>query len=76
VATVYHYLVAWAMLANAIVGHLLYRSAFAGAGHEPVLAEGVAVGDTAPAIARGAFRFWLLVLGVSFLAHLIERLQP
>jgi hypothetical protein len=38
--------------------------------------EGVAVGDSASAIARGASRFWLLVLGVSFLAHLIERLQP
>jgi hypothetical protein len=160
VATGYHYLVGGAMLANAIAGHLLYRSAFAGAGHEPVLAatvlglvvagiavqilikpvswapdlargaavgmllglvaigllafvaanfesglsphglggaaalmlgllvaqlailvgsariEGVAVGDSAPAIARGAFRFWLLVLGVSFLAHMIERLQP
>ena len=38
--------------------------------------EGVGVGDSAPAIARGAFRFWLLVLGVSFGAHMLERLQP
>jgi hypothetical protein len=29
------------MLANAIAGHLLYRSAFAGTGHEPILAATV-----------------------------------
>jgi hypothetical protein len=158
--TVSQYLVGGAMLANAIAGHLLYRAAFADAGHEPVLAatvlglvvagiaiqivvrpvswaldlargaavgmllglagiglltfvaanfenglsrqglgsaaalllgllvaqltilfgsariEGVGVGDSAPAIARGAFRFWLLVIGVSFLMHMVERLQP
>ena len=154
------YLVGGAMLANAIAGHLLYRAAFADAGHEPILAatvlglvvagiavqivtkpvswaldlargaavgmllalagigllafvaanfetgrsqhglgsaaalmlgllvvqlailvgsariESIGIGESAPAIARGAFRFWLIVIGVAFAANLFEGLQP
>src|SRR5688572_12550615 len=36
--TFYQLTVAGAMLVNAIVGHMLYRAAFADAGHEPIIA--------------------------------------
>ena len=158
--TVYQVLVGGAMLVNAIIGHMLYRAAFADAGHEPVLAatllavgvagisvqilvkpvswaldlaRGAAVGmmlglaaigllafvaanfesgisqhglgiavallvgilaaqlailfgsariedrdvmASGASIASGAFRFWLLVIGVAFGARMFEGLVP
>lgn len=158
--TIYQFVVAGAMLANAIIGHFLYRAAFADAGHQPILAatvlaigvagialqilvkpvswaldlargaavgmllglaaigllaflaanfesglsrggfgstvtlmvgllvaqlailfgsasiEGLDVGGSAASIARGAFQFWLIVLGVSFGAQMLEGFLP
>jgi hypothetical protein len=36
--TIHQFVVAGAMLANAVVGHILYRAAFSDAGHQPILA--------------------------------------
>jgi hypothetical protein len=158
--TIYQFVVCGAMLANAIIGHFLYRAAFADAGHEPILAatvlavgvagiavqivvkpvswaldlargaavgmllglgmigllafvaahfesglsrdglggalalmlgllvaqlailfgsariEGLDVGASAASIARGAFQFWVIVVGVAFGAEMLEGLLP
>jgi hypothetical protein len=158
--TIYQFVVGGAVLANATIGHFLYRAAFADAGHEPVLAataiavgvagiavqilvkpvswaldlargaavgmllglvaigllafvaanfesglsrgglgstvalmlgllvaqlailfgsariEGRDVAASAVSIARGAFQFWLIVLGVSFGARMLEGFLP
>jgi len=39
--TICRFVVAGAMLANAIIGHFLYRAVFADAGHQPILAATV-----------------------------------
>ena len=158
--TIYQFLVGGAMLANAIIGHILYRVAFADGGHQPVFAatalavvvagiavqilmtpvswaldlargaaigmllglaaigllafvaanfesglsgdglggtvvlmlglfvaqlailfgtariDGLTLGALAASTARGAFQFWLIVLGVSFGAHFLESFLP
>jgi hypothetical protein len=38
--------------------------------------EGLDLGASTASIARGAFQFWLIVLGVSFGAQMIESLLP
>ena len=38
--------------------------------------EGLDIGASAASIARGAFQFWLIVLGVSFGAQMLESFLP
>jgi hypothetical protein len=88
--TIYQLIVAAAMLANAIVGHFLYRAAFADAAHQPTLAATVlALGIAGIAVqillkpvawaldlARGAAVGMLLaVVGIGLLAFVAANFE-
>jgi hypothetical protein len=58
--TLYQVVVGGAMLANAIIGHFLYRAAFADAGQDPILAA------TALAVGVAGIAVQILVKPVSW----------